>query len=50
MDLEMYANRIVDELILIKDRHKQDFRRDEVETINNAANLIYHNRKVLEKE
>lgn len=49
-DLELYASKIVDELIRIKDMHKDIFYADEINTINNACNLIYHNRKVLEKE
>ena len=49
-DLELYASMTVDRLINIKDRHKSELSLDEIETINNACNLIYHNRKVLEQE
>lgn len=50
MDLEMYANRLVEELILLKDKHKQELSSKEIDTLNNSANIIYHNRKVLESE
>ena len=49
-DLELYASMTVDKLISIKDRHRSDLSLDEIEVINNACNLIYHNRKLLEKE
>lgn len=50
MDLEMFANRLVEELILLKDMHKQELDKREIDTINNSCNLIYHNRKVLQSE
>lgn len=49
-DIELYASMTVDKLIGIKDRHRSDLSLDEIEVINNACNLIYHNRKLLEKE
>ena len=49
-DLELYAGRIVEQLIRIKDMHRDVLYADEINTLNNAANLIYHNRKVLEQE
>lgn len=48
-ELELYANTLVDQLILIKDRHKSELRRHEVDAINDICNLVSHNLKVLEK-
>ncbi len=49
-DLELLASTTVDQLIRIKDRHRDILMADEVNTINRAANLIYHNRKELKQE
>lgn len=49
-DLELYAGKIVEELIRIKDRHRDVLYADEINTLNNAANLIYHNRKELKRD
>ena len=48
-DLEVYASTLVDELIAIKDHHKDVLNRSEVDSINDACNLIYHNRKEIKK-
>ena len=50
MDLELYASKIVDQLIRIKDNHRDILMADEINTLNAACNIIYHNRKVLVKE
>ena len=49
-DLELIANKTVDDLIRIKDRHRDILMADEINTINAACNLIYHNRKELKRE
>ena len=49
-NMELYAARIANQLDIIKDRHRDVLMADELNTISAAVNLIYHNRKVLEKE
>jgi hypothetical protein len=49
-NLKTYANTLIDELCLLKDKHKHELTRSEVETINNAANLIEHNIENLTEE
>ena len=50
MDLELYASKIVDQLIRIKDRHRDILMADEINALNAACNLLYKNRKELKKE
>lgn len=49
-NLDLIASTTVDQLIRIKDRHRDILSLEEIETINRSANLIYKNRKLLEKE
>ena len=49
-DLEQHANIIVEQLIRIKDIHRREFTRREIDTLNDACNLIYHNIKELKRE
>lgn len=50
MTTEQLANKTVEELIRIKDRHRDILMADEINALNNACNLLYHNRKGLKKE
>ena len=34
---------LVEKLIAIKDRHKPELSFDEIDTLNDACNIIYHN-------
>lgn len=47
IDVAVYANMIIDQLIAIKDRHRDVLNSTEVDTLNNAANLIEVNIKEL---
>jgi hypothetical protein len=48
-NLELIASRTVDQLIMIKDRHRDILMADEINTLNRAANLLYKNRKELKQ-
>lgn len=46
MDKEMvtaYANDVVERLIALKDMNRDKLSRSEIETLNDAANIIYKN-------
>ena len=49
-NLEQYADGLVERLISLKDSNKGTLTRSEIDTLNDAANLIYHNRKALKRE
>lgn len=49
-DIAVYANTIIDGLIAIKDLHRDVLTRPEVDTLNDAANIISHNIKELKNE
>ena len=49
-NLELLASTTVDQLIKIKDRNRDILMADEINTLNRAANLLYHNRKELKTE
>lgn len=49
IDIEVYANELVERLIRLKDSNKQTLTRNEIDTINDACNLIDHNRKELKQ-
>lgn len=49
-DIAVYANTIIDGLIAIKDLHRDVLTRSEVDTLNDAANIISHNIKELKNE
>lgn len=49
-NLKTYANTLIDELCFLKDKHKHELTRSEVDTINNVANLIEHNIENLTEE
>lgn len=42
-DVRVYANDVVDRLIALKDMNRDKLSRSEIETLNDAANLIYKN-------
>lgn len=44
-DVRIYANDVVERLIALKDMNRDKLSRSEIETLNDAANLIYHNIK-----
>ncbi len=44
-DVRVYANDVVERLIALKDMNRDKLSRSEVDTLNDAANLIYHNIK-----
>lgn len=46
-NLDLIASTTVDQLIRIKDRHRDILMADEINTINRACNLLYKNRKEL---
>lgn len=46
-NVEQYANGLVERLISLKDSNRSNLTRSEIDTINDACNLIYHNRKEL---
>ena len=47
INMQAYADGIIDKLIAIKDSNKDNLTRNEIDTINNACNLIEHNREDL---
>lgn len=49
-ELQVYANGIVEALISIKDRNRDKLSLDEIDALNGACNLIYHNIKELKTE
>ena len=49
-DVRVYANDVVDRLIALKDMNRDKLSRSEIETLNDAANLIYHNIKEIVRE
>ena len=49
-DVRVYANDVVDRLIALKDINRDKLSKSEVETLNDAANLISHNIKEIVRE
>lgn len=49
-NVRMYANDVVERLIALKDMNKDKLSMSEIETLNDAANLIYHNIKEIVRE
>lgn len=47
--IEVYAGELVERLICLKDTNRSTLTRNEVDTINDACNLIDHNIKLLEE-
>lgn len=42
-DVRVYANDVVERLIALKDMNRDKLSRSEIDTLNDAANLIYKN-------
>lgn len=49
-DVRAYANGVVERLIALKDMNRDKLTRGEIDTLNDAANLIYHNIKEIVRE
>ena len=49
-DLELLASKTTDQLIRIKDMHRDVLMADEINALNTACNLLYKNRKELKQE
>lgn len=49
-DVRVYANDVVDRLNGIKDRNLDKLSRNEIETLNDACNIIEHNIKEIVRE
>lgn len=49
-DVRVYANDVVDRLNGIKDRNLDKLSRSEIETLNDACNIIEHNIKEIVRE
>ena len=49
-DVRVYANDVVERLIALKDTNRDKLSRSEIDTLNDAANLIYHNIKEIVRE
>lgn len=49
-DVRVYANDVVERLIALKDLNRDKLSRSDIETLNDAANLIYHNIKEIVRE
>lgn len=47
--VEVYANELVERLIRLKDANRSTLTRNEVDTINDACNIIDHNKRLLEQ-
>ena len=49
-DVRVYANDVVERLIALKDMNRDKLSISEIDTLNDAANLIYHNIKEIVRE
>ena len=49
-DVRVYANDVVERLISLKDRNRDKLSTSDIDTLNDAANLIYHNIKEIVRE
>lgn len=49
-DVRVYANDVVERLIALKDMNRDKLSRSEIDTLNDAANLIYNNIKEIVRE
>ena len=49
-DVRVYANDVVDRLNAVKDKNRDKLSTSEIETLNDAANLILHNLKEIVRE
>lgn len=49
-DVRVYANDVVDRLNALKDKNRDKLSTTEIETLNDAVNLILHNIKEIVRE
>lgn len=49
-DVRVYANDVVDRLNALKDKNRDKLSTTEIETLNDAANLILHNIKEIVRD
>ena len=49
-DVRVYANDVVDRLNALKDRNRDKLSRSDIETLNDACNIIEHNIKEIVRE
>lgn len=49
-DVRVYANDVADRLNALKDMNRDKLSRSDIETLNDAANLILHNIKEIVRE
>lgn len=49
-DVRVYANDVVERLIALKDMNRDKLSRSDIDTLNDAANLISHNIKEIVRE
>lgn len=49
-NVRTYANDVVERLISLKDRNRDKLSASDIDTLNDAANLIYHNIKEIVRE
>lgn len=49
-DVRVYANDVVDRLNAIKDNNRDKLSRSEIDTLNDACNIIKHNIKEIVRE
>ncbi len=49
-DVRVYANDVVERLISLKDMNRDKLSRSDIDTLNDAANLIYNNIKEIVRE
>ena len=49
-DVRIYANDVVERLIALKDNNRDKLSMSDIDTLNDAANLIYHNIKEIVRE
>lgn len=49
IDVAVYAHMVVDQLIRIKDNHRDILNNTEVDTLNDACNIIEHNIRELKR-
>lgn len=49
-DVRVYANDVVERLVALKDMNRDKLSRSDIDTLNDAANLISHNIKEIVRE
>lgn len=49
-NVRMYANDVAERLISLRDRNRDKLSSSDIDTLNDAINLIYHNIKEIVRE